>query len=166
MSDLPTQAVFEILAATRLLSLATVGPDGTAHINTAFFAFDPRATLFVFSPPTTEHARNLTVNASAAATIFDSHQGPELRRGLQLFGEMRMLDGAGAIGAHARFTTRFDDLRQSAPSYADVIATMTSRFFALTPHRVKIFDELLLNREEFVELRTADLVPSGATRRS
>jgi uncharacterized protein YhbP (UPF0306 family) len=159
MSDLPTQAVFEILAATRLLSLATVGPEGAAHINTAFFAFDQRATLFVFSPPTTEHARNLAVNTSAAATIFDSHQGPELRRGLQLFGEMRMLDGADAIGAHARFTTRFDDLRQSAPSYDDVIATMRSRFFALTPQRLKIFDELLLDREEFVELRMADLVP-------
>jgi uncharacterized protein YhbP (UPF0306 family) len=163
---LRARAVFEILEATRLLSLATVDIDGAAHINTAFFAFQPDATLFVFSPPTTQHARNLAVNASAAATVFDSHQGPELRRGLQLFGEMRMLEGEEAVGAHGRFITRFDDLRQSAPSYDDVLAMMPSRFFALTPHRVKIFDELLLARERFVEVTAADLAASGATRRS
>ena len=151
-SELSARAIHEIFEASRLLSLATVGSDGAAHINTAFFAVGPAFTLFVFSPPSTEHARNLLGNPTAAATVFDSHQAPGSRRGLQLFGEMRMLDGREAVDAHAHFTGRFADLRETAPSYDDVIEKLPSRFFALAPRRIKIFDEVLLERGEFVEV--------------
>lgn len=153
--ELCARAILEILDGSRLLSLATVAADGAAHINTAFFAFDPDFTLFVFTPPGTEHARNLVGNPSAAAAVFDSHQAPESRRGLQLFGEMRMLDGAEAVRAHARFTGRFADLRETAPRYDDVVEKLPSRFFALAPRRIKIFDEVLLDRGEFVEVLVA-----------
>jgi uncharacterized protein YhbP (UPF0306 family) len=150
--ELCARAVVEILEGSRLLSLATVGAGGAAHINTAFFAFDPDFTLYVFTPPGTEHARNLVGNSSAAATVFDSHQAPASRRGLQLFGEMRMLDGAEAVRAHARFTERFADLRETAPGYDDVVEKLPSRFFALTPRRIKVFDEVLLDQGEYVEV--------------
>lgn len=157
--ELRSRAILEILDGSRLLSLATVGRDGAAHINTAFFAFDPDFTLFVFTPPSTEHARNLVGNPSAAATVFDSHQAPESRRGLQLFGEMRMLDGAEAVGAHARFTSRFADLRETAPRYDDVVENLSSRFFALVPRRIKVFDEVLLHHGDFVEVLINEAAP-------
>ena len=159
--ELRTRAILEILGGSRLLSLATVGDDGTAHINTAFFAFDPAFTLFVFTPPGTEHARNLVANPSAAATVFDSHQAPESRRGLQLFGEMRMLDGADAVEAHARFTGRFADLRETAPRYDDVVENLSSRFFALVPRRIKVFDEVLLDHADFVEVLVNEAAPAA-----
>jgi uncharacterized protein YhbP (UPF0306 family) len=158
--ELCARAVVEILDASRLLSLATVGSGGAAHINTAFFAFDPTFTLFVFTPPGTEHARNLVGNPSAAATVFDSHQALASRRGLQLFGEMRMLEGAEAVEAHGRFTERFADLRETAPRYDDVVDNLSSRFFALVPRRIKIFDEVLLDHGDFVEVQVAGVAPT------
>ena len=56
------------------------------------------------------------------------------------------------MGAHARFTGRFTDLRESAPRYDDVVQNLPSRFFALAPRRIKIFDEVLLDHGEFVEV--------------
>ena len=74
-------ALRELIELNRLLSLATVSPKGVAHINTAFFAADESLTLFMLSPPGSEHARHLRGASSAAVSIYDSHQTHHERRG-------------------------------------------------------------------------------------
>jgi uncharacterized protein YhbP (UPF0306 family) len=148
------EAIGEILSATRLLSLATVTPEGSAHANTAFFAFQPDFRLIILSPPSTEHARNLRFNPSAAVTVFDSHQTYELRRGVQVFGSMAMLEEADEAGEAALrcFGGRFAEIAGTAPTYEHVLRNFHWRLFELTPTRVKVFDEALLRKDEYVEV--------------
>jgi uncharacterized protein YhbP (UPF0306 family) len=144
-------ALGEILALNRLLALSTVSPAGEAHINTAFYAFDDRLTLFMLSPPGTEHAGHLRANPSAAVAIYDSGQTHHERRGAQLFGSASQLEGAEADRAFAVFGARFDDIPAIGPSAADVFARTGLRFFALVPQRAKVFDELRLQKGDYVE---------------
>jgi uncharacterized protein YhbP (UPF0306 family) len=146
-------ALAELLGMNRLLALSTVSPTGDAHVNTAFFAPDQSFTLFMLSPPGTEHARHLRTNPSAAVSVFDSHQTHHQRRGAQLFGRMSQLDGADAESAFGVFGARFDDIRAIGPSAADVFARTGLRFFALVPQRAKVFDELRLQKGDYVEFQ-------------
>ncbi|MCU1411132.1 MAG: hypothetical protein JWR04_1839 [Rhodoglobus sp.] len=155
MTDAARAAIGEILSLTRLLSLATVTPSGLAHANTAFFAYQPDFRLVILSPLTTEHARNLAVNPTAAATVFDSRQTRELRRGVQVFGRMTALDGAhGSDGDAALrcFGARFPEVAAGAPSYEHVLRNVDWRLFELVPARVKVFDEALLQKDDYVEV--------------
>jgi uncharacterized protein YhbP (UPF0306 family) len=151
--DAPGEAIREILSLTRLLSLATVSPAGLAHANIAFFAFQPDFRLVILSPLTTEHAGNLRGNPSAAATIFDSRQTRELRRGVQVFGRMTALEDAEGEPALRCFGARFADIAAAAPSYEHVLQNFDWRLFELVPSRIKVFDEQLLGKNDYVEVQ-------------
>src|SRR5438093_14962 len=76
-----------LMKASPLCSLATVSPDGRAHINHMYFASNDRFDIFWISDADSRHSANLVANRSAAVTIYDSHQvwgRPD--RGIQLFG--------------------------------------------------------------------------------
>jgi uncharacterized protein YhbP (UPF0306 family) len=151
-----TDALRDILGATRLLTLATVSPTGEAHVNIAFFAFDDEFRIVILSPETTEHARHLKHNASAAVTVFDSRQDREPRRGVQLFGTMAVLDDAAANRALACFGERFPEIGAAA-SPTEVFERFHGRFFGLVPARAKVFDETRLIAGDYVAL---DLSPA------
>ncbi|GAA1942265.1 pyridoxamine 5'-phosphate oxidase family protein [Microbacterium deminutum] len=146
------QSLREILSANRLLSMATVSEDGRAHINTAFFAFAEDGTLFVLTPPHTEHARHLRTNPSAAVAVYDSHQTRLLRRGVQLFGEMAEVDAANAHAAFACVRARFADIGSDGEDYEEFIRGHDVRLVAFHPTRVKLFDEALLQQGEYAEV--------------
>jgi hypothetical protein len=84
------QAVFRVLKSNVLGAMATVAPDGRAHIHTCYFSYTQALELFFLSHPRSQHCRNLLANPSTAVAVFSSSQqwtGPD--RGLQLFGNMR-----------------------------------------------------------------------------
>src|ERR1700722_19094081 len=87
-SEKLSKSVLNIIKETHLCSMATINPDGTSHINTAFFCFNEDLDVYFVSDWRTKHCRNLTQKPKVALTIFDSHQkwGDSLR-GIQLFGE-------------------------------------------------------------------------------
>jgi uncharacterized protein len=156
LSELQSTSLREILSANRLLSLATVSPDGNAHINTAFFAFSDEFVLYLLSPTTSEHAGNVAANPSAALAVFDSHQTRQRRRGAQLFGRLEEVDPADGDSALACFRTRFTDVAGEGETYADVVLGHGSALYAFHPSRVKLFDEALLVADEYVEVPPAD----------
>jgi uncharacterized protein YhbP (UPF0306 family) len=130
-----------LLDESRLFALATVAPDGTAHINTAYFAWSPTLALVWLSHPDARHSRNIRANPSAAAAVYDSTQSwgkPD--RGLQLFGSASELEDADDAGA--LYAQRFSDYRRD-----DVEAY---RFYDLRPRRIKLFDERELGAGRFV----------------
>ena len=133
-------ALRDILEENRLLTLATVSPDGEAHANIAFFAYEPDFRLRIVSPPDSEHCRYLEANPSAAVTVFDSRQQSVSRRGAQLFGTICGLSGEQEAHAFQRFVARFSD----SPRHA------SRRIYEFTPSRAKVFDEGRLVRNEYV----------------
>jgi hypothetical protein len=69
----------ELLEASTLCAIATVTDRGTAHINTAYFAWAEDFRLVCISQPASGHLVNLRKNRSAAVAVFDSHQAWGIR---------------------------------------------------------------------------------------
>ncbi|MFD6698223.1 MULTISPECIES: pyridoxamine 5'-phosphate oxidase family protein [unclassified Microbacterium] len=146
------QSLREILGAGRLLSLSTVTRHGEAHINTAFFTFSDDFTLYLLSPPSTEHARNAAANPSAAIAVFDSHQTHATRRGAQLFGRLDEIQPEEAESALACFRDRFPDVAEPGQAYGDFARARGVALYAFRPTRAKLFDEALLITDGYVEV--------------
>jgi hypothetical protein len=132
----------ELLEASTLCAISTVGPRGSAYVNTAYFAWASDLRIIWLSAPRAQHSRNLRGNPSAAIAVYDSSQTwgkPD--RGIQLFGS------AGEAGAdgEAVYAARFPDYRPS-----DLVGY---RVYELLPHRLKLFDERALSSGTFVTAR-------------
>jgi uncharacterized protein YhbP (UPF0306 family) len=136
----------ELLKASTLCAISTVGPRGLAHVNTAYFACAPDLRIIWLSEPGARHSRNVRSNGSAAVAVYDSGQTwgkPD--RGIQLFGDAR----AGGPDAEEIYADRFSAAYESQRSY---------RFYELAPLQVKLFDERALGPSTFV---TAKVAPGG-----
>jgi uncharacterized protein YhbP (UPF0306 family) len=132
----------ELLEASTLCAIATVGPRAHAYINTAYFAWAPDLRIIWLSDPGARHSRNLWANASAAIAVYDSGQTwgkPD--RGIQLFGNAR----AGGP----------DDEEIYAPRFRTYEPRESYRFYELAPTRVKLFDERALGPATFVTAKVA-----------
>src|SRR5439155_8113640 len=64
----------ELLEASTLCAISTVGPRGRAYVNTAYFAWAPDLRIIWLSDPGARHSRNLRTNASVAIAVYDSGQ--------------------------------------------------------------------------------------------
>jgi hypothetical protein len=134
------QLVDELLEASTLCAISTVGPRQRAYVNTAYFAWAPDLRIIWLSEPGAQHSRNLRSDGSAAIAVYDSGQTwgkPD--RGIQLFGDGR----AGGPDAEEIYARRFSAYERRE-SY---------RFYELVPTRVKLFDERELGAATFVTAR-------------
>jgi uncharacterized protein YhbP (UPF0306 family) len=133
----------ELLDASTLCAISTVGPRGRAYVNTAYFAWSQDLRIIWLSDPGAQHSRNLRANASAAIAVYDSGQTwgkPD--RGIQLFGDAR----AAGLDAEQIYAPRFRAYQSRAPY----------RFYELVPNRVKLFDERALGAGTFVTAHVRD----------
>jgi uncharacterized protein YhbP (UPF0306 family) len=132
----------DLLEASTLCAISTVGPRERAHVNTAYFAWAPDLRLIWLSEPLAQHSRNLRRNSWVAVAVYDSHQtwdNPD--RGIQLFGSA----AKGAADAERLYSGRFPAYRATELG--------AFRFYELSPRRVKLFDERVLGSGVFVTAR-------------
>jgi uncharacterized protein YhbP (UPF0306 family) len=135
-----------LLDASNLCAMATVAPDGRAHVNTAYFAWSLQFELVWISDPRAKHSRNIRASDTVAIAVYDSSQTwgrPD--RGIQLFGSARQVERADAEDAEAIYAKRFADYRET-----DFGAY---RFYLFRPRRLKLFDEGELGAGTFVTAR-------------
>ena len=134
-----------LLDASTLCAIATVSPGGGAHVNTAYFAWDPEFEIVWWSAPGARHSRNIRANASVAVAVFRSTQTwGGLDRGIQLFGRARELRGRAALEAERVYAARFKSYEGGNDAY---------RFYRLRTSRMKLFDERVLGGATFVTVR-------------
>jgi uncharacterized protein YhbP (UPF0306 family) len=134
-----------LLDESKLCAVATVTPDGRAHVNTAYFAWSPEFEIVWLSAPDARHSRNVRANGSAAVAVFRSTQrwgGSD--RGIQLFGRARELRGRVSLEAERVYAKRFRAYEGDLPAF---------RFYRLATRRMKLFDERALGGGTFVTLR-------------
>jgi uncharacterized protein YhbP (UPF0306 family) len=139
-------AARDLLDASTLCAIATVAPNGRAHVNTAYFAWSPELELVWSSAPRAQHSRNVAASGSVAIAVCDSSQiwgKPD--RGIQLFGSAREVNGAAAREAEGLYAERFSAYRPG-----DLAAY---RFYCFRPRTVKLFDEEELGPATFVTAR-------------
>jgi uncharacterized protein YhbP (UPF0306 family) len=136
-------AARELLDASTLCAISTVGPRGSAYVNTAYFAWSRELDVIWLSEPNARHSRNIEARRTAAIAVYDSSQSwgaPD--RGIQLFGSARRLAGQEAAGAAAVYAARFPDYRPEAFA--------AYRLYSFRPRRVKLFDERELGPGRFL----------------
>ena len=151
-----TRSLISILESTPLCSMATVNSDGTSHINTAYFAFDPDWNIYFLTSPKSRHSQNLTRNNSLALTIFDTHQpwGKSPLMGVQIFG-MGWLISSDDVENLAKkcYELRFPRYKKWIKSLTlTEIADLESRFYLFRPTTIKLFDETKFGEETFLEI--------------
>ena len=150
------RSVFRVLEQNGLCSIATVTPEGRAHINTAYFVYPKDLDLYFFSYPTSLHCRNLTTNPSMAMTIFRSDQPwGTPGHGIQLFGLAREVRGADAANAERVYARRFPRyatwMRGRTEDHRRMAVEMRAlRFYRFRPTRVKLLDERVYGGAVFV----------------
>jgi uncharacterized protein YhbP (UPF0306 family) len=166
LAETVVDSIRQILNGTRLLGLATVGADGAASACNAFFAFDTRGNLYILTPPTTLHARNLAQDARLAVVVADSQQtGDGGKRGLQLRGVGRLASGAELESGLAAYRDRFPAVRDTLASETSMVESgMESRLYAISPQHFKVFDEPKFGAETWIEatVETAGGAAAGA----
>ena len=121
--------VLRILEDNVLCSVATVTPEGRAHVNTAYFCYSDELEFFFLSRPTAVHSLNVSRNTSMAMAVFSSSQqwvGPD--RGIQLFGTCSEAEGPHAVEAEELYRERFSPYaswkasRQSRTSPGSIVS--------------------------------------------
>jgi len=137
-----------ILDDNVLCSVATVGPDGRAHIHVCYFAVSRRLELFFLSDPASRHAANLRHHPSAAVAVFSSAQawgGPD--RGAQLFGRCTQV-------APARRRRGLGIYRRRFPGLAQNPAARELALYRFVTARATVLDEREFGDAVFVGLDT------------
>ena len=145
-SDRITATLRRLLDASTLCAIATVSPNGRAHVNTAYFAWSRDFNLVWLSEPQARHSRNIRAHASTAIAVYEPNQtwgAPD--RGVQLFGYARELDPRGAREAEDVYVSRF--------ARYDETDLGAYRFYRLRPQRIKLFDEREFGTGVFVTAR-------------
>jgi uncharacterized protein YhbP (UPF0306 family) len=143
MAPQMTELARRLLDDSTLCAIATVSADGSAHINTAYFAWGPKLDLIWLSDPRATHSRNIHAGGKVAIAVYDSGQSwgkPD--RGIQLFGSAYEADGVGAAEAETAYADRFSEYH-----HGDLSAY---RFYVFHPSRFKLFDERELGAGRFV----------------
>jgi uncharacterized protein YhbP (UPF0306 family) len=101
------QSLNEILAANKLLSMATVTPQNNSWINTAYYAYDNFLNIYIVTYPSAQHSKNAEYNSTCAISIFDSHHESGPKRGVQLFGaiEKQRVRRSGTVQKYIKTDT-------------------------------------------------------------
>ena len=151
-SERMSKSVLGILESVELCSIATVGANGEAHINTAFYCFTPSLDFYFVSDTGTIHSQNIARSPKIAIAIFDTHQPwGEPVRGLQLFGDCHLastLESVKALKTHAaRFHAYSDYVSALSPLERD---KSPYRFYVFRPTTLKIADETEFGEETFI----------------
>jgi uncharacterized protein YhbP (UPF0306 family) len=135
-------AAGRILAGNVLCSVATVGPDNRAHINTAYFACTGDFRICFLSHPASRHCQNVGANPTMAIGVYSSAQKwTEPDAGLQLFGSCRLADGNERASAAEVYARRFPAYTPWAASLKGGDAGSEYQFLWFVAQEIKVVDE-------------------------
>lgn len=124
------------LAAHHVMTLATTGPDGVwaAAVFYASDGFD----LFFLSAGHTRHSQNMAQNPNAAATIQeDYHDWPTIQ-GIQIEGDVQLLDGAARDEAIRLYQAKYPFVSPDNPALGPALAKVN--WYRLRPRRLYFID--------------------------
>lgn len=107
------ESAFEYLSSHSLLFLATASTDGNVHVAPMFYATDGKA-VFFSAPDSSETAKNLKQNPTAAFAVADPVTDWSKARGLQIEGSVTELHGDDEAFAGGLFQKKFPHLGDDA----------------------------------------------------
>ena len=88
------ERVRELLERISTMTLATTDLEGNPNAAPVYFVHDKNWKLYFFSDALSHHNQNLTKNQHAAAAIYPPCEGWQDIQGLQLLGEVFLVESA------------------------------------------------------------------------
>ena len=147
------ESISNILDMRTTIAMATV-LDTDSYINTAQFSYNSSLEMFIFTPPSTQHSRNVDINSSISVAIWEepSVWGTNLR-GLQLWGSCERVQKLQLVDAITQYSQRFPEFGRLVQHPTDFARGVTdSRFFVIRVDRAKLLDEPRFGRRNYIEL--------------
>ena len=135
----------QFCAAVSTLTLATCS-DESPWAATVFFAADSKFNLYFVSDHRTQHGRDMTTNNKVAATINPDCDNWNDVAGLQIRGEVNIVDGVERAKALALYFKKFPqiDALFASPEgeHEETIAKRlkAANFYKITPEMVRVID--------------------------
>jgi len=145
------QSITNILEDSTELALATQ-KNNQSHINVAHYAYNNLLELYILTQPSTQHTKNIDLNPSVAAAIWNATATPgENLRGLQLFGVCERVQKLELNNALRQYSQRFKSFREVIKHPTDFAKGITdSRFFVIKVEWLKLIDEPRFGRRNFI----------------
>ena len=146
----------QFCTAVSTLTLATCS-DESPWAATVFFAADSKFNLYFVSDHRTQHGRDMATNSKVAATINPDCDNWNDVAGLQIRGEVSIVDGVERAKALALYFKKFPqiDALFASPEgeHEETIAKRlkAANFYKITPEMVRVIDNAqgFGYREEF-----------------
>ena len=135
----------QFCAAVSTLTLATCS-DESPWAATVFFAADSKFNLYFVSDHRTQHGRDMATNSKVAATINPDCDNWNDVAGLQIRGEVSIVDGVERAKALALYFKKFPqiDALFASPEgeHEETIAKRlkAANFYKITPDMVRVID--------------------------
>jgi uncharacterized protein YhbP (UPF0306 family) len=126
----------EYLAEHQVMTLAT--GSGTQIWAAAVFYVNQDFSLFFLSSGHTRHARHLTVNPWAAATIQEDYDEWQKIKGIQLEGRVSLLSGTAQKMAIQVYANKYPFLGQATGALAAALKKVN--WYRITPSRLYYID--------------------------
>jgi uncharacterized protein YhbP (UPF0306 family) len=107
-----SELLFELLEVSTM-TLATSGAGGEPHAAAVYFAADEDLRLYFFSDPQSQHGQDLARERQAAVSFYPHTQGWQDIRGVQMRGEVRLVEvGPEWEAGWAVYTIKFPFVRK------------------------------------------------------
>jgi len=169
VSDEIRQTIRQLLESHSTITLATT--DGESPWATAvFFASDAELNLYFVSDRRTQHGRNLANNGRVAGAVSSDCATWSEIRGLQLEGQVTVLEGLARLSALKTYLSKFPDvsslLERPQGKNEETIATRLreANIYRLSPDWIRLIDNSLgFGYKEELILRSTSKESSGAT---
>ena len=130
------QLTLEYLANHQVMSLATYGPQGVWAA--AVFYANQNFDLYFLSAGHTRHAQNITAESRIAATIQEDYKDWPAIQGIQLEGDVRLLEGPEKEDAIALYTAKYPFIAEANEQIQRGLAKVN--WYCLSPEKLYFID--------------------------
>lgn len=133
------QHVLDYLRAHRVMTVATIGPEGPAAA-AVFYASEGLDFCFL-SAPDARHSRNLRAEPRVAVTIQEDYADWRGIRGVQLIADARELAGEEESAARALYAAKFPGILDGQPEGSGIPRALAKiRWYGLRATWVRFID--------------------------
>jgi len=117
------------------MTLATTGPDGNPHAAPVYFVNDAEMCLYFFSDEDSQHSQHIAQRPQAAAAIYPDCQDWRDIKGLQLRGEV------GLVDSKMEWDSAWEMYQMKFPFVRSLKAVVAqNKMYVLIPNWIRLVD--------------------------
>ncbi|MBI1973123.1 pyridoxamine 5'-phosphate oxidase family protein [Candidatus Woesearchaeota archaeon] len=147
------KSIVNLLKNNKLLTLATTNKN-QSFCNTAYYVFDKKFNVYIWTGIHTKHSKNIKENNRVAINIFNSTQKwGSLLQGIQAVGHASIANDQELLKAGLLYMKRYPKCVSLIKSPKELHSKIyESKIYKIEIDKIKVFDEKSFGKEEFREV--------------